>query len=318
MEFAYDLLKNDGVDAPRHRLEQGADDHRPGGEPGRLQRLPRGRTAGDFSLLDYEMKRKNCRLAVDAAIPQPTCEQQTPSAWRRPEPQLRRPLGWGGASLTSPTTRTGAAPFSEPEIQNIHELVSARQVTTLITNHTYSNLVLARRADRLGLPARRAGVQGAGRAMAAQNGYRTAGFRPLRHDRCHRGLVVLDHRRLRFTFEIGPTGSTRSTRPASRPSTWGSRLRRARGTAATARRTTTMPRRPPTRRALTDQGLRAHRVDAGSRVVPDVTSPVCRRLRDLMRPDPVPGCAELEFGHGARSLEREPVHPPARRRSRGP
>ncbi len=35
-----------------------------------------------------------------------------------------------------------ASAFSEPETRNIQALVSAHQVTTLITNHTYSNLVL--------------------------------------------------------------------------------------------------------------------------------------------------------------------------------
>ena len=36
----------------------------------------------------------------------------------------------------------GHGPFSEPETQNVRDLVSTRQVTTLITNHTYSDLVL--------------------------------------------------------------------------------------------------------------------------------------------------------------------------------
>ena len=43
--------------------------------------------------------------------------------------------------FADPTYR-GAEAFSEPETQNIRELVSSRQVTTLITNHTFSNLVL--------------------------------------------------------------------------------------------------------------------------------------------------------------------------------
>ena len=52
---------------------------------------------------------------------------------------------WGGPGASDvfadPTYR-GAAAFSEPETQNIRELISSRQVTTLITNHTFSNLVL--------------------------------------------------------------------------------------------------------------------------------------------------------------------------------
>ena len=52
-------------------------------------------------------------------------------------------MGRPGRELNSfSDTYRGAAPFSEPETQNIHELLSTRQVTNLITNHTYSNLVL--------------------------------------------------------------------------------------------------------------------------------------------------------------------------------
>ncbi len=36
----------------------------------------------------------------------------------------------------------GVAPFSEPETQAIRTLISTRQVTTLLTNHTFSNLLL--------------------------------------------------------------------------------------------------------------------------------------------------------------------------------
>ena len=52
---------------------------------------------------------------------------------------------WGGAGAsTNPTRDTfrGTGPFSEPETQNIRWLHSERQITNLITNHTYSNLVL--------------------------------------------------------------------------------------------------------------------------------------------------------------------------------
>ena len=52
---------------------------------------------------------------------------------------------WGGpGASTDPLRRTSAAtgPFSEPETQNIRWLHSERQITNLITNHTYSNLLL--------------------------------------------------------------------------------------------------------------------------------------------------------------------------------
>jgi hypothetical protein len=51
--------------------------------------------------------------------------------------------GGPGASNQPPDpTYHGPTPFSEPETQNIRELVSSRQVTGLVTNHTFSNLIL--------------------------------------------------------------------------------------------------------------------------------------------------------------------------------
>ena len=53
--------------------------------------------------------------------------------------------GWGGAGaadVAADPTYRGAGPFSEPETQAVRELISSRQVTTLITNHTFGNLVL--------------------------------------------------------------------------------------------------------------------------------------------------------------------------------
>jgi hypothetical protein len=45
------------------------------------------------------------------------------------------------AGTADPTYR-GASAFSEPETQNIQDLISSRQVTMMISNHTFSNLVL--------------------------------------------------------------------------------------------------------------------------------------------------------------------------------
>ena len=50
--------------------------------------------------------------------------------------------GRARAATSRNETYHGPGPFSEPETQNIRELVSRRQVTTLITNHTFSDLVL--------------------------------------------------------------------------------------------------------------------------------------------------------------------------------
>ncbi|TDU89817.1 murein tripeptide amidase MpaA [Kribbella voronezhensis] len=166
MEFAYDLLKNDGVDPRITNILEKA----------RVIFVPVVNPDG-FNLsrtLGYEMKRKNCRV-TDGQIP--TSGQCAQSANQSKGTDLNRNYSgfWGGpgasSSLTSETYR-GASAFSEPESRNIQALVSANQVTTLITNHTYSNLVL-----------REPGYAGAGNTpdeaiykslgdqMAAQNGY---------------------------------------------------------------------------------------------------------------------------------------------------
>jgi carboxypeptidase T len=52
---------------------------------------------------------------------------------------------WGGEGGTeSPMGETyrGPSPFSEPEAQNIRELISGQQVVTMITNHTFGNEIL--------------------------------------------------------------------------------------------------------------------------------------------------------------------------------
>jgi hypothetical protein len=166
MEFAYDLLKNDGV-VPRitNILDKT-----------RIVIVPVVNPDG-FNLsrtLGYEMKRKNCRV-TNGQIP--TSGQCAQSSNQSRGTDLNRNYAgfWGGpgasTSLTSETYR-GASAFSEPESRNIQTLVSGYQATTLITNHTYSNLVL-----------REPGYAGAGNTpdeavykslgdqMAAQNGY---------------------------------------------------------------------------------------------------------------------------------------------------
>jgi carboxypeptidase T len=52
---------------------------------------------------------------------------------------------WGGEGGTeSPTSETyrGPSAFSEPEAQNVRELISGQQVVTMITNHTFGNEIL--------------------------------------------------------------------------------------------------------------------------------------------------------------------------------
>ena len=63
-------------------------------------------------------------------------------------------------------------PFSEPETQNIRALHSERQITNLITNHTYSNLVLRPPgvADT-GFPLEEPLLRDLGAAMTSHNNY---------------------------------------------------------------------------------------------------------------------------------------------------
>ena len=77
-----------------------------------------------------EYRRKNCRFADDgprrATAPR-SRDQGVVGRRRRPEPQLRRVLGRPRARATTSATQDyrGPGPFSEPESQNIRELISA-------------------------------------------------------------------------------------------------------------------------------------------------------------------------------------------------
>jgi zinc carboxypeptidase len=148
MEFAYDLLENYGSDARARKVVQKS----------RTIIVPVvnvdgfsiSRSAsplGDFSLFDYEMKRKNCSISVNtpARYLGGTCSDNPAGRLRGTDPNRNYPGFWGGpgaSSNWSSDTYRGDAPGDTPESDNIRQLISGRQVTNLITNHTYSNLVL--------------------------------------------------------------------------------------------------------------------------------------------------------------------------------
>ena len=131
--------------------------------------------------------RKNCRVVDGEDTPDGSCAaaHAAPGGYGIGT-DLNRNYGgfWGGpgASTTNadPTYR-GASAFSEPETKNIQDLVTSRQITMLISNHTFSNLVLRPNgvnpgtiaAD--GLPVGDApdekGLKKLGAKMTAQNGY---------------------------------------------------------------------------------------------------------------------------------------------------
>jgi Zinc carboxypeptidase len=122
-------------------------------------------------------KRKNCRVVDGQGTPPGACEVTSPGGYGIGV-DLNRNYGglWGGPgaeSLQADPTYRGAGPFSEPETQAVRELISGRHVTVLVTNHTFSNLVLRPPGIRAaGETVDEAAMKDLGARMAAQNGYR--------------------------------------------------------------------------------------------------------------------------------------------------
>ncbi len=154
--------------------------------------------------------RKNCRFVEGQSQPEGTC-LALPLAAGQTSPvgvDLNRNYGglWGGPGAdpgfadddyrliglgNASGTYRGPAPFSEPETEAIRQLISTRQVTTLITNHTRGHLLLRPNGvapDTVtpfdGFPRGYApdecflredgvdyGLQALGERMTAQNGY---------------------------------------------------------------------------------------------------------------------------------------------------
>ena len=103
-------------------------------------------------------RRKNCRIVDGVDNPDGTCAvtAASPGGFGAGV-DLNRNYGgfWGGpgaaetepdandveAGAADPTYR-GASAFSEPETRAVQKLISSRQVTMMISNHTFSNLVL--------------------------------------------------------------------------------------------------------------------------------------------------------------------------------
>jgi hypothetical protein len=214
MEFAYDLLQ--GYAAGDARIvdllsrgraiivpvsnPDGYDASRTSGSLVDLRQLQdvnaaNGGTAAILATPGNAYKRKNCRYIDGETQPAGTCVLLSSNGGMGVGIDLNRNYGalWGGPGASgtqSSALYRGPKPFSEPETQAIRSLISSRQVTTLITNHTFSNLILrpvgvqpstigpdgsplgfapdecfttADGTDR--------GMQSLGESMAAQNGY---------------------------------------------------------------------------------------------------------------------------------------------------
>ena len=176
IEWAYELLNNYGNERRTTRLVRRTRNIvvpivNPDGF--NISRsAPAGPPEDDFGQFDYEMKRKNCWPNPAATGP---CDNSSQGMLLGVD--LNRNYGgfWGGSGAsTDPLDETfrGTAPFSEPESENIRKLHSERQITNLITNHTYSNLVLRPPGVVAnGFPVEEPLLKALGAEMTSHNGY---------------------------------------------------------------------------------------------------------------------------------------------------
>ena len=132
---------------------------------------------GDFSKFDYEMKRKSCETTLKT-LPEErggTCADNPQGVQRGTDPNRNYPGFWGGPGASTnyrSETYRGDGPSVLPEVQNIRWVVSNRQVTNLITLHTFSNLILRPPGVlAAGAPPDEPAYKALGASMAASNGY---------------------------------------------------------------------------------------------------------------------------------------------------
>lgn len=120
-------------------------------------------------------KRRNCRLTeATTSLPVGVCALPA-NRLLGVDPNRNYGVLWGGggaSALPAYDTFRGYGPFSENETQNVRAFISQRQVTALITNHTFSNLVLRPPGVRAqGNPADEPAMKALGDLMASRNGY---------------------------------------------------------------------------------------------------------------------------------------------------
>ncbi|WP_197318818.1 M14 family zinc carboxypeptidase [Saccharomonospora sp. NB11] len=172
MEFAMDLVHGDGRDERITDLLERA----------RIIVVPIVNVDGFDISRSYlhEYKRKNCRLVDGSDDVSPGECADADSADLGVD--LNRNYGgnWGGKGASvNPASGTyrGAAPFSEPEVRNVRDLVSSRQVTSLQSVHNYGGLVLRppQQSDTP-LTADEALYAEIGDALADATGYRSIPF----------------------------------------------------------------------------------------------------------------------------------------------
>jgi hypothetical protein len=212
MEFAYDLLENYGTDERARRVVQQS----------RVIVVPvvnvdgfnisrNAAPKGDFSQFDYEMKRKNCTISsqTPAQYQGGTCADNPAGRLRGTDLNRNYPGFWGGGGASanwSNDTYRGDGPGSEPETDSIRRLISERQVTNLITNHTFSNLVLRPPSIRqTGFSPDEPAYRQLGADMTEANGYANwAAFQLYDTSGSVEDWSYWNTGGLGFTFEIGP------------------------------------------------------------------------------------------------------------------
>jgi murein tripeptide amidase MpaA len=211
IEFAYDLLRNYGRNTRTTQLVQSTRTIViPVVNPDGFNISREAATLGDFSLFDYEMKRKNCRISVNtpSKYTKGACDDNKGGRLRGTDPNRNYGGLWGGSgasTIWSDDTYRGDGPFSEPEVQNVRELISSRQVATLITNHTFSNLVLRPPGvASFGFPLEEPIYKALGASLAAHNGYSNIpGFGLYDTTGATEDWSFWSTGGLAFTFEIG-------------------------------------------------------------------------------------------------------------------
>lgn len=234
IEFAFDLVRGFGTDERITDLLQrgrvvvvpvvnpdGFTYSRTSGEVIDLRALDNGGTVSLLATPGNAYKRKNCRIVPGAPAPPGVCALAVSPGGFGAGVDNNRNYGanWGGpGSAAEPIAQDyrGTAPFSEPETQAVRELISSRQVTTLITNHTFSALVLRPPGIRpgtpgpdgqpVGNPPDEEAMEALGDAMAVQNGYTSQhGWELYDTSGTTEDWSYNATGGYGFTFEIGPT-----------------------------------------------------------------------------------------------------------------
>ena len=171
-----------------------------------------GIETANFLLIPAEYHRKNCRFPPPREDQGGDCEQSPGTGLVQPGVDPNRNYGgfWGGPGASGdPFSQSyyGPGPFSEPETQNIRGLVSTRHVTTLITNHTYSNLVLRPPGTAVqGQTPDEPVYKALADSMAAENGYASQfGYELYDTTGTTEDWTYYATGGLGFTFEIGPS-----------------------------------------------------------------------------------------------------------------